>query len=149
MAVKVQKPMEVPPWEIPSKSLEGTLMLSISIWINWASVLVCRSCPTWVVVTKSVTSSGMLIPTMMIDGIATVEMVIVVSTIDAMIVMIVTDAVIVMTVTNVVIVMIETDVANLVAQEVAVMTVMVMVTMMRENRPALMTLSCAVAGGEA
>ena len=148
MAVKVQKPMEVPPWEIPSKSLEGTLMLSISIWISWASVLVCRSCPTWVVVTKSVTSIGMLIPTMMIDGIATVEMVIV-STIDAMIVMIVTDAVIVMTVTNVVIVMIETDVANLVVQEVAVMTVMVMVTMMRENRPALMTLSCAVAGGEA
>ena len=132
-------------------------MLSTSMWISWVSVLVCRSYPAWVVVTKNVTSSGMPIPTMMIDRIATVETVIV-STIDvmivtiatdAMIVMIVTGAVIVMTVTDVAIVMIETDVANLVIQEVAVMTVMVMVTMMRENRPALMTLSCAVAGGEA
>ena len=123
-------------------------MLSTSMWISWVSVLVCRSYPAWVVVTKNATSSGMPIPTMMIDGIATVETVIV-STIDVMIVMIVTGAVIVMTVTDVAIVMIEADVANLVIQEVAVMTVMVVVTTTRENRPALMTLSCVVAGGEA
>ena len=132
-------------------------MLSTSMWISWVSVLVCRSYPAWVVVTKNATSSGMPIPTMMIDRIATVETVIV-STIDvmivmiatdAMIVMIVTGAVIVMTVTDVAIVMIEADVANLVIQEVAVMTVMVVVTTTRENRPALMTLSCVVAGGEA
>ena len=123
-------------------------MLSTSMWISWVSVLVCRSYPAWVVVTKNVTSSGMPIPTMMIDRIATVETVIV-STIDVMIVMIATDAVIVMTVTDVAIVMIEADVANLVIQEVAVMTVMVVVTTTRENRPALMTLSCVVAGGEA
>ena len=123
-------------------------MLSTSMWISWVSVLVCRSYPAWVVVTKNATSSGMPIPTMMIDRIATVETVIV-STIDVMIVMIATDAVIVMTVTDVAIVMIEADVANLVIQEVAVMTVMVVVTTTRENRPALMTLSCVVAGGEA
>ena len=123
-------------------------MLSTSMWISWVSVLVCRSYPAWVVVTKNATSSGMPIPTMMIDRIATVETVIV-STIDVMIVMIVTGAVIVMTVTDVAIVMIEADVANLVIQEVAVMTVMVVVTTTRENCPALMTLSCVVAGGEA